>query len=101
MWLVCRCSFVGKNFNDNSKLKSLDEIENDDLILDIGLKSIDNIKSIVQKSKTILWNGPAGYFENENFARGSFEIAKEISKITKSKSIYSVMMDPLSIVLKR
>ncbi|MDP7541512.1 MAG: phosphoglycerate kinase [Candidatus Pelagibacter bacterium] len=82
---------IGKNLNDLSKIKNLDEIENDDLILDIGLKTINNIKSIIQKSKTILWNGPAGYFENENFAKGSYEIAKEISKSTKSENIYSVV----------
>ena len=82
---------VGKNLNDTSIFKNPDKIENDDLILDIGPNTIDNIKTIIQKSKTILWNGPAGYFENENFAKGSFEIAKKISENTKSKNIYSVV----------
>ena len=47
------------------------------------------IKDIIKISKTILWNGPAGYFENLNFAKGSHEIAKKI--INKNKSIYSVV----------
>jgi phosphoglycerate kinase len=37
-----------------------------------------------------LWNGPAGYFENSNFANGSYQIAKSIIKNHKSNSIYSV-----------
>ena len=55
-------------------------MNNDDLILDIGPKTINKIKSIIENSKTILWNGPAGYFENPNFALGSYEIAKKIIK---------------------
>ena len=48
-------------------------------------KSIKNINNIIEESKTILWNGPAGYFENPNFAKGSFEIAKKI--IEKNKDL--------------
>ena len=38
-----------------------------------------------------MWNGPAGYFENPNFAKGSYEIAKAIIKKNQNKSIYSVV----------
>ena len=38
---------VGKNLNDNSKIKELNDIENDDLILDIGPKTIQKIKDII------------------------------------------------------
>ena len=38
-----------------------------------------------------MWNGPAGYFENQNFALGSHEIAKMIIKKNKDNSIYSVV----------
>ena len=82
---------VGKNFNDGSKIKELNGVESDDLILDIGPKTIDKIKNIIESSKTILWNGPAGYFENSNFAKGSHEIAKAIIRKNKNKSIYSVV----------
>ena len=64
----------------NQKLKNLNEITDDDLILDIGPKTINKIKDIIENSKTVLWNGPAGYFENPNFANGSYEIAKTIVK---------------------
>ena len=81
---------VGKNLTDTPKIKLLNEIENDDLILDIGPKTIEKIKLIIERSKTLLWNGPAGYFENINFANGSFEIAKKIVEKNNNNSIYSV-----------
>ena len=82
---------VGKNLNDTSKTKELNDIKNDDLILDIGPKTIKKIKEIIEISNTVLWNGPAGYFENPNFANGSYEIAKALSIRNRKKSIYSVV----------
>ena len=79
---------VGKKLNDNSKIKDLHEIEDDDIVLDIGPKTINLINSILDNSKTVLWNGPAGYFENSNFAVGSEEIAKKI--VNLGSKIYSV-----------
>jgi phosphoglycerate kinase len=81
---------VGKNFKDKSQVKELNEISEDDLILDIGPKTINKIKDIIQSSETVLWNGPAGFFENPNFANGSHEIAKAIIKNNRNNSIYSV-----------
>ena len=80
---------VGKSLEDNSTQKSLNQIENDDMILDVGSKTIQNIKSVIDNSSTILWNGPLGYFENPKFAEASSEIAKHIANI-RSK-IYSVV----------
>ena len=82
---------VGKSINDNSKVKKLSDIEDDELILDIGPKTVQKIKDIIKISNTVLWNGPAGYFENPNFAIGSYEIAKAIVKKNKKNSIYSVI----------
>ena len=82
---------VGKNLNSISKVKELNEIDEDDLILDIGPKTIKKIQKVIENSKTVLWNGPAGYFENPNFANGSYEIAKAIVKKNKNNSIYSVV----------
>ena len=82
---------VGKNMSDKSEIKGLDNIKDDELILDIGPKTINEIKNIIESSKTVLWNGPAGYFENPNFANGSHEIAKSIIKKNNNGSIYSVI----------
>jgi phosphoglycerate kinase len=81
---------VGKNLNDSPQIKELNEISADDMILDIGPKTIKIICEIIDESSTILWNGPAGYFENPNFANGSIEIAKKIVENNKSNKIYSV-----------
>ena len=81
---------VGKNIDDISHVKELNQIEDNDLILDIGPNTINSIKKTIKLSKTVLWNGPAGYFENPNFANGSYEIAKAIIK-NKDGSIYSVV----------
>ena len=82
---------VGKNMDDKSLTKELKDIADDDLILDIGPKTINKIINIIENSETVLWNGPAGYFENPNFAQGSYEIAKSIIKKNKDKLIYSVV----------
>ena len=81
---------VGKSMEGKAQIKELNQVANDDLILDIGPKTIDKIKDIIEKSKTVLWNGPAGYFENPNFANGSFEIGKKILQKNKNNSIYSI-----------
>ena len=81
---------IGRNMEDKAQVKELNEITNDDLILDIGPKTINRIKDIIENSKTVLWNGPAGYFENPSFALGSYEIAKKIVEKNKNQSIYSI-----------
>ena len=82
---------IGKNIEDKAQIKELNEVKNDDLILDIGPKTINKIKDIIDNSKTVLWNGPAGYFENPNFANGSYEIAKKIIEKNKDNTIYSIV----------
>ena len=81
---------VGKSLNDEAQIKELNNVSNDDLILDIGPKTINKIKDIIENSETVLWNGPAGYFENPSFSNGSYEIAKKIIEKNKSNSIYSI-----------
>ena len=82
---------VSKDFNGSSQIKAIDQIEPDEMILDIGPKTIDQITNIIDKSKTVLWNGPAGYFENPNFAKGSIKIAKKIIENNKTNNIFSVV----------
>ena len=52
--------------------------------MDAGEKSLKNWKEIILASKTILWNGPVGVFEFENFAHGTGEIAKYVAEATKN-----------------
>ena len=81
---------IGKHIEDSPTIKELNEILNDDIILDIGPKTIKKINDIIDLSKTILWNGPAGYFENINFLKGSFKIGKKIEEKNKLKQVFSV-----------
>ena len=81
---------VAKDLNGDPQIKELNQISSDEMILDIGPKTIKNINNLIDKSNTILWNGPAGYFENKNFANGSIKIAEKIMKNNKTNKIYSV-----------
>ena len=81
---------IGKNLEDKAEIKELKNVNKDDFILDIGPKTTKKIKDIIEISKTVLWNGPAGYFENPNFALGSYEIAKKIVEKNKNDLIYSI-----------
>ena len=82
---------VAKSYKSKGEQKTLDKINDTDLILDIGEKTIKKIFEIIDKSKTILWNGPAGYFEVKEFSLGSNKIAQKISENTKNKSLTSIV----------
>ena len=82
---------VGLDFDEEGKSKNLDEIEDNEIILDIGSNTMLNIKKKIDQSNTVLWNGPAGYFENENFSYGTMSIAETISKNTSERSMISVI----------
>ena len=82
---------VAKDLNGNPKIKQLNEILSDEIILDIGPKTIKVINNLIDESNTILWNGPAGYFENPSFANGSIKIAEKIIKNNMADKIYSVV----------
>ncbi|HOG19309.1 MAG TPA: phosphoglycerate kinase [Salinivirgaceae bacterium] len=73
-----------------TKITSTDDIPANMMGLDIGPKSIELFSNLIQKSKTILWNGPMGVFEMDNFAKGTIEIAKSIAKATSTGS-YSLV----------
>ena len=93
---------VAKKLNGSPKTKLLKDIKSDEMILDVGIKTIENIKNIIKTSNTVLWNGPAGYFENSDFANGSYEIGRQIAKETNNKKIFSVIGggDTISVIKK-
>ena len=82
---------VSNDLNGLPKPKSLSEIKSEDIILDIGEKTIELINKTIELSKTVFWNGPAGYFENKNFSKGTLAIAKKISSDTDTKSLISIV----------
>ena len=75
--VVCANEFSKKAIGT---IKSLNEIAENDLILDLGPKTLKKIASRLQSAKTILWNGPIGVFEFDNFSNGTKIIAEAIAK---------------------
>ena len=61
------------------KIRKINEIKDDEMILDFGPQTLKTISSELRSAKTILWNGPIGVFEYDNFANGTKVIANEIA----------------------
>lgn len=59
--------------------------------LDIGTKSVEEMKEALKGAKTILWNGPVGVFELPKFATGTNEIAKEVANVTERNKAESIL----------
>jgi phosphoglycerate kinase len=78
----------GKQFSKDAKatVKLISEIEDDDLIMDVGPKTASLYAEILKQSKTILWNGPLGVFEFDQFGHGTQALAEAIA----SSSAFSV-----------
>ncbi len=81
---------VSKSLDGTGKEKDINTVMDDEMILDIGSKTILTIEKIINRSKTVLWNGPAGYFENPNFQNGTKKILESISTRTVDENIFSV-----------
>ena len=81
---------VARSMESEGKIKDINDVDNNEMILDIGPKTISSIKKIINDTKTILWNGPAGYFENPSFQNGTSQILEIISEKTKKDKIFSV-----------
>ena len=73
---------VAKKFSNEAiaETKSVEEIEKDDVILDIGPETAIIYKDIINKAKTIIWNGPVGVFEFDQFSNGTRSLAKAVEK---------------------
>ena len=81
---------VSKTLDGVGIIKEINEVNNDEMILDIGPKTITSIKNIIEGTNTVLWNGPAGYFENPNFANGTKKILEIINEKRAKNEIYAV-----------
>ncbi len=73
--------------NPNYIICSMNDIHKDYIGLDIGPKTIHLFKNFIKHSKTILWNGPMGVFEFDNFAEGTKELAKAMAEATRNGAI--------------
>ncbi len=71
----------GKKFDENEPavLKDADKVDDDDMIFDIGPKSAQELADIISKAGTIIWNGPVGVFEFDQFGEGTKTVAMAIA----------------------
>lgn len=73
---------VGKEFSESAAavIKSVDEVADDDMIFDIGPDSASQLASLIGSMATIIWNGPVGVFEFDQFAQGTKALALAIAQ---------------------
>jgi phosphoglycerate kinase len=78
------------NFDeDYSRIGGIGSIRKEEDVYDIGPETIEKYKNILSTAKTIIWNGPLGYFEKEKFSKGTKEIAKMIGQI--NREVFSIV----------
>ncbi|MGE0063619.1 MAG: phosphoglycerate kinase [Xanthobacteraceae bacterium] len=83
---------VAQKFEANapSRAVGVDQVGADDMILDIGPKSIEHVVSVLARSKTLVWNGPFGAFEMEPFDTGTVAVAEAAAELTGAGKLVSI-----------
>ena len=73
---------VGKEFSPTAEavVKAVEDVSEDDMIFDIGPESARQMAALLTEAKTILWNGPVGVFEFDQFAKGTEALSQAIAK---------------------
>jgi phosphoglycerate kinase len=72
-----------------SRVVSVDKVGATDMILDIGPRSIEQVISVLARTKTLVWNGPFGAFEHEPFDNGTIEVAEAAAELTSAGRLVS------------
>ena len=83
--------FIGKNGDNKIFVKDINDISSRDCMLDIGLNSCQNLCDTIENSKAVIWNGPIGFYEEQQFAVSSLHIARAIAYYTQKNNIVSVI----------
>ena len=83
---------VVKEFKANAsyRIASIDDVGDDEIIVDIGPKTIENLNIKLNNIATLVWNGPLGAFEMKPFNRGTEDFANIVAKLTKSQKLISI-----------
>jgi phosphoglycerate kinase len=72
-----------------SRVVAVDAVSMNDMILDIGPKSVEQVISVLGRTKTLVWNGPFGAFELEPFDNGTLAVAEAVAELTTAKKLVS------------
>ncbi len=80
---------VSKEFKNDTPIRvaDKDDIKPDEMGLDIGPKTLEHYQSLLKDAKTIVWNGPVGVFEMENFAKGTLGILETLASLKDTITI--------------
>ncbi len=80
---------VTKEFSNDSDIRiaSKEDIQPDEMGLDIGPKTLEKFQALLKEAKTIVWNGPVGVFEFENFAQGTIGILETLASLKDTTTI--------------
>jgi phosphoglycerate kinase len=83
---------VARKFEANapSRAVAVDSVGSDEMILDIGPRSIEHVISVLARTKTLVWNGPFGAFEMEPFDTGTIAVAEAAAELTEAGKLVSV-----------
>jgi phosphoglycerate kinase len=73
-----------------SRVVSVDDVGAEDMMLDIGPRSIEQAVSVLARSKTLVWNGPFGAFEIEPFDNGTIQVAEAAAELTTDRRLVSI-----------
>ena len=73
-----------------SRVVAVDGVGPDEMILDIGPRSIEHVCSVLARAKTLVWNGPFGAFELEPFDNGTVEVAEAAAELTAVRKLVTV-----------
>jgi|SRR5579862_836741 len=73
-----------------SRVVDVDQVGENDMILDIGPRSVEYVVSVLARVKTLVWNGPFGAFETEPFDAGTVEVAEAAAELTDAGKLVSV-----------
>ena len=72
-----------------SEVVGVDEVGENDMILDIGPRTVEHVISVLARSKTLVWNGPFGAFEYKPFDSGTIEVAEATAELTAAGKLVS------------
>lgn len=83
---------VAGEFKEGAASKAVDigAVPADQMILDVGPKSVAHLVGVLGSCRTLLWNGPMGAFEIAPFGTGTFALAREAARLTKAGQLVSV-----------
>jgi phosphoglycerate kinase len=72
-----------------SRVVAVDQVGPNEMILDIGPRTVEHVISVLARSKTLVWNGPFGAFEHEPFDNGTIEVAEAAAELTATGKLVS------------